>query len=415
MNLTSGLWRHSDFVKLWAGQTVSLYGSLITRIALPFTAILVLNATPFQIAWLRIADLLPGFLVGLVAGVWVDRLRRRPLMIVADLGRALLLGSIPVAAFLHHLGIGQIYLVAFLAGMLTIVFDVAYLAYLPSLLRPEELVEGNSKLAASGSVAEVSAFGLAGWLVQIFTGPVAVLIDACSFLFSAASVALIRREEPALPPTGERQSLRVEIVEGLRFILSNRPLRAAAAGLICLELSYSFSGAVYLLFVTRGLGFRPGVLGLIFAVGGVSSLAGALLAQWSIRRLGSGPAMICGLLLAGLGSLFVPLAHGATLVAVVLLVAQQLVADGGATVFVIGEQSLRQTLAPNRLLGRVNASIRFTSLGLSMVGLLLSGLLGETIGLRLTLVVGAGVMFFGALLLLLSPLRRLKEPLAVSS
>src|SRR2546426_9011428 len=186
-----GLWQHPDFVRLWTGQTISVFGSLIGRTALPFTAILVLDARPYQIALLLAADIAPGLIVNPVAGVWVDGLRRRPILIAADVGRAVLLASIPVAYAFDSLRMEQLYVIACLTGALTMTFDVAYRSYLPSLVGREELLEGNSKLTASSAAAEVGAFGAAGWLVQLFTGPIAILVDAVSFLFSALFVGLI--------------------------------------------------------------------------------------------------------------------------------------------------------------------------------------------------------------------------------
>ena len=188
----AGLWRHPDFLKLWAGQTVSLFSSLIGRFALPLVAVLTLDATRAQVALLHVVAMAPGILVGLFAGAWVDRLRRRPIMIRADLGRTLLLLWIPSAALLGLLRIEQLYVVAALTGTLTTFFDVAYRSYLPTLVRREALVEGNSKLQASGSVVEVASFGIAGALVQLLTAPIAILVDAASFLASALSLGLIR-------------------------------------------------------------------------------------------------------------------------------------------------------------------------------------------------------------------------------
>src|SRR5215213_3375146 len=195
-----GLWRHADFLKLWTGQTVSLFGSLIGRFALPFVAIYTLNATPFQVAVFGTAGVAPGLLLGLLAGVWVDRLRRRPILIAADIGRALVLGSVPLTWIAGALSIAQLIIVAALISALTICFDVAYRSYLPALIGRDELVEGNSKLAATDSVAEVAGFGLAGILVQVLGAPLAVLLDAFSFVGSAVSLALIRKPEPAASP-----------------------------------------------------------------------------------------------------------------------------------------------------------------------------------------------------------------------
>jgi MFS family permease len=404
-----GLWRNPNFVKLWAGETISIFGSLVGRTALPFTAILVLDAGPLEIAALYTAELAPAFLLGPVIGVWVDRLRRRPIMIAADIGRFLLLATIPLAHLFDALSIGQLYVVAFFVGILTISFDVAYLSYLPSLVKREELLEGNSKLAASSSVAEVAGFSLSGWLVQIVTGPVTIFIDAVSFLFSAAFLLTIGAKEPEPAPAHERQSVRTEFTEGLRFLLGNAVLRATAAASIVLEMSWRLFGAVFLIYVTKDIGFNPGVLGMIFAVGGVSSLFGAVLAQRSARVFGVGPSMWGGIALMSLSMLFVPLAQEASIIAASLLIAQQLVGDGGVTVFEVNQMSLRQTLTPQRMLGRVNATIRLSSLAAMLAGSLIGGVMGETVGLRATLVAGAGVTLAAALCVFFSPARWLRE------
>ena len=403
----TGLWRHADFMRLWAGQTISVFGSMIGGTAMSFTAILVLHATPFQMGLLAAARLVPAFLTGLIAGAWVDRLRRRPILLWADLGRAAVLATIPLAAALQLLRIEQLYVVAFLVSILTLFFDVAYRSYLPSLVRREDLIEGNSKLSASAAVSEVSGFGVAGWLVQIFTAPIAILIDAISFVFSAVFVGLIRTAEPAVP-AADRQSMRHEIAEGLREVLRNPLLRATAVCTVILDLSGGVYGTLVVLYMSRGLGFEPGILGMIWAVGGISSFLGAVAAARTTRRFGIGPAMVVGLLLMGISQLFIPLAEGATLVAALLLIAQQLTGDGAFTIYEINQVSLSQSVAPERLLGRVNASMQFIGLGATFVGSLLGGVLGETIGVRTTLVLGACGTLLAALWLVLSPVRALK-------
>lgn len=414
MRRLGGLWAHPDFVRLWGAATVSVFGTLVTRTALPFTAILVLGATPSAIALLAIAELLPGFLVGLVAGAWVDRLRRRPIMIAADLGRAVLLATIPLAALLGVLSLPQLYLVALGTSLLSVFFDVAYLSYLPTLVEREELVEGNSKLTAAQSVAEFAAFAAGGWLVQLLTAPIAILVDAFSFVWSALLVGRIRAAEPpagrgADPPEAESpDGMGAEIVEGLRALRSHPILLALAGGNTGLNLGSQIVGTVFLLYVNQELGFDPGVLGFVFAIGGLTSLLGALIAG-RVLGLGLGPVMIATLALVAVGQALVPVAADASLAAVALLVAQQLIADPAWTVYDIGQVSLRQAITPGRLLGRVNASVRVLEAGAMLVGALLGGWLGERIGLRPTLVVGAGVVMLAAVGLLLSPVRRVRR------
>ena len=212
----AGLWKSSDFVKLWLGQTVSFFGSGITGIALPLTAVLLLAATPFQMGILGALDGIAVLVIGLLVGVLIDRTRRKPLMIAADLSRALILGTIPLAAFLGILGIWQLYIVAAIAGMLTVIFSVASPAYLPSLIPQESLVEGNSKLGMSDALAEIGGPAIAGPLVQLLTAPAAIVFDALSFLFSACCLALIHKPEPRPATTELKTGIRSDLIEGLR-------------------------------------------------------------------------------------------------------------------------------------------------------------------------------------------------------
>jgi len=400
------LWRNQDYVRLWSAQTVSTFGSLITRPALPFLAILVLNATPAQVAILRAAEHIPGFLIGLVAGVVIDRFRRRPLLIGADLGRAVVLGSIPLVAFTGHVRIVQLYLVALLASLLTVFFDVGYESYLPAVVPATQLFEANGKVSASQSVAEVSAFGIAGWLVQIFTAPVAILIDAITFLVSAGFIASIRTPEPRAVRRAEQPAMLSDIAEGLRILWRDSTLRAIAGAFAALEFSYGIVGTIISLYALRVLGFSPGPLGLIFAVGGLASLLAALFAGRITSRLGVGPTMFAGLLLTGLGTLLLPLAHSAGLLAFALLIGQQVIGDGGVTIFEINQSSLRQTLAPPRALGRLNAATRSAGLGTTLVGIAAGALLAQNSGYRVALLTAAAATFLGALLLLSSPYLR---------
>ncbi len=401
-----GLWRNADFVRLWAGQTISVFGSLIGRTALQFTAILVLDARPFEIAALLAMGIVPELIFAPFVGVWVDRLRRRPIMIAADIGRAALLASIPATYAFDALTMEQLYLVAFLTGILSICFEVAYQSYLPSLIQREELLEGNSKLKGSDSVAEVGAFGAAGWLVQLFTGPIAIFIDAVSFLFSAF-IGRIKKTERAPAPKEERTGMLREAREGIQTILGNQFLKATIMSECLNHFAFGMFGAAFGLYVIRVLDFQPGVLGMIYAVGGVSSLVGALFAARIASRVGVGPAMVSGLAVIGASMLLVPLAPEGAIIPAAFLIAQQL-GDGGFVVYSINEVTLRQTIAPARLLGRVNASFEICAHGVLLLGILAGGALGETLGLRGTLAIGAGAMLVAALWLAASPVRAVR-------
>jgi len=402
----TGLWSNSDFVKLWLGQTISHFGSGITGIALPLTAVLVLAATPVQMGILGALDGVSVLVIGLMAGVWVDRIRRRPLMIATDLGRAFILSTIPLAAILGVLGIWQLYIVAALAGMLTVIFTVASSAYLPSLIPQESLVEGNSKLGMSDALAEIGGPALAGPLVQLLSAPIAIVFDALSFLFSACCLGLIRKPEPHLATPEQRKSIWFDLIEGLRLVVKNPLLRSLAGSAGIFSLFGNFVGALYALYVIRQIGAPPIFLGLLVATGGLSALLGAILAERVIQRFGLGKTVGIGLFMYGATGLLIPLAGGSVSFALLLLFLSQLLGDASISIYFIAEVSLRQSLVPANLLGRTNASMQFLSQGVAPLGALLAGILGEMIGLRLTILIGVlGVMLAGTLLLL-SPVRK---------
>lgn len=404
-----GLWRHQDFLKLWAGQTVSVFGTLITRVALPFTALLVLKANAAQMGLLVAAEIAPGFLAGLVAGVWVDRLRRRPVMMAADLGRAALLLSVPAAALFGALSLAQLYVVALLVGLLSVFFDVAYESYLPTLVRPEDVTEGNSKLDASASVAEVASFGLAGVLVQLFTAPGAILLDAISFVCSAWSIRAIRTLEPPVRGHEDRPGMLAEAREGLGVVARDPVLRALVVCAGALALSGGIVGTLWLLYISRDLHQNPTVIGLLAAAGGVGSFFGAIAAPHAARRLGLGRTLLLTLLVQTLGLLTLPLARGPELLVLAFLTGQQVLYDPARTIYEIHALSLRQTITPPRLQGRVSATLRVVMLGASLFGALTGGLLGEAVGVRPALLVATAWPLLAALWLLPTPLRRLRE------
>lgn len=412
--MRNGLWRQSDFRQLWGAVVVSTYGSLVRATALTFTAILVLGASPADIGALRLAEMVPGFLVGLVAGAWVDRVRRRPVMIVTDLARALALVSIPVAALLGVLGFGHLLLVAALVSTLGVFFDVAYQSYLPSIVRHDDLVEANSTLTAGVSVVEAVAFSSGGWLVQILTAPIALFVDALSFLGSALFVGRIRTPEPsrtqAEAPHAERllALFAREVTEGLNTVWRQPILRGLALAAAAQHIAYGIIGTLILLYLNQVVGFEPGVLGMIFAVGGVSAFAGAVIAG-RFHRAGVGAIMVACLLLAAVGEALVPLVSSVSLAAVALLVGQQIITDSVLTIYDITQVSLRQGITPNHLLGRVNASVRVTESGGLFLGTLLAGGLSESIGMRATLWVAVALTMLAAFALAVSPVRQIRR------
>ncbi len=405
----TGLWRHPDFLKLWAGQTVSLFGSQITLLALPFVAVLALDASPAQMGLLRVFQTAPALLLGLFIGAWIDRARRRPILLWADLGRALSLGAIPLVAAFGLLRMEVVYVIGFLIGVLTVCFDLAYLSFLPALVRREQLVEGNSKLEVSFSVASIAGPGLAGALVQIVTAPFAILLDAVSFLISALFLSLIRTVEPPPSPRDRRQCIRADIGEGLRVVVGNATLRALALTPAVINLSLGIQATIFLLFVTRELRLTPALVGVVLAAAGPGFLLGALLTERLGRQFGVGRILIGGAVVFSLTRLALPLAGGPLAVVVPLLAGANLLGGITGQINAINSVSLRQAITPDRLLGRVNASIRFIAWSIAPLGGLLGGLLGERISLRGILGVATALAFALPVVFWYSPLRTLRE------
>ena len=407
----ASLWRHPGFLKFWTGQMISMIGSQVSLLAIPLTAVLFLKASAAQMGFLTAAGALPGLLAGLFAGAWVDKLRRRPILIAADFGRAAILALIPVAALLGLLRIEQLYLSAFLVGTLGLFFDVAQHSYLPSLIEKNKLIDGNSKLEMSRSIAEIVGPGAAGGLIELLTAPVAIAVDAVSFLASGFFIWLIKAYEPALSSSSIKENIWHEIRDGLRFVLSQPILRAMLG---CLGIVHFFNSsleAVFILFLTRDLGIGPGLLGLAFAVGGAGFLAGTLLPGLIVRKLGFGSGIMAGLLVFSSSDLLVPLLAQTldrNLIFVVLVVAQFFFGLG-LVMFNIGQVSLRQALTSDRYQGRMNATFSFIAGATVPLGGLLGGLLGESIGLRAALLLSAFGEMLGTLWLLFSPLRSLRE------
>lgn len=406
----SPLWRNDAFVRVWTAATISIFGSLITRIALPLVAILTLGAGPIEVAVLRGMDLGALLIVGLVAGAWVDRLKRRPVLIGADLGRAVLLVSIPVAFVLGALTFWQLLIVAVLTSILTAFFDAADNAYLPSIVERERLVEANSALAASGSVSEFVGFGISGVLVQLLTGPITILIDAVTYLVSAVLLATVRRPEAPPPAVEDREPVLDEIRHGLRLVRHDPILRSFAVASMLLSALWGVFGATFFLFALETLGLSPALVGIVAGVGGASSFIGAVVAARSTRRWGIGQVAIAAMLLSALGNLFIPLAPaGLPLIAVACLVAQQLIADSAVTVYDVTEVSVRQALVADRELGRVAATFSVLAVAAQLVATVGAGLLAEVIGLRAVAFLAPIGGLLGAAILWWSPVRTLRD------
>lgn len=401
--MTRSLRQQPDFMRLWVGQTVSVFGSLLG--ALGLLAILDLEATPAQMGLLAAAESAPVLLLGLFAGISIDRMPRRPVLIVADLARCGLLLLPPLLAWLHLLRITHLYLIGFAVGALTLLFDVAYHAYLPTLVSRDRLLAANSKLAASSSVAEMGAPALGGFLVQILSAPVTVLLDALTFLISGLSISRIRTVEAPPAPAAEDGSSWLTIWQDVRAgwqqLLGHPILRPVTVSFAIRSFFGSFFGPLYALFVLRELGMTPVALGALVGSGGVGAFMGALVAGRLSRRLGVANTLAWSLLLNNLTGLLLLLARGPGTVAFLLLLAMQLVGDFWLSIYFIGEVSLRQMSTPDQLLGRVSASFQFLVGTTTALGLLVGGFLGSSLGVRpaLTIAIGGGLLSGGWLML----------------
>ena len=400
-----GLWRHPDFLRLWSGQTISQFGTQVSQLAIPLAAILVLDASAFAVATLATVEFLPFLLFTLPAGVWVDRLPRKPILVLGDVGRAAALLSIPLAYAFDALTIWQLYGVGFVVGTLTVFFDVAYQSYLPSLVERSRLVQGNSLLELSRTGAQIAGPGVGGALVGVLTAPYAILLDAVSFVASAALLWRIETEEPR-PEAVEHPSMRRELVEGLRYLVRHRLWRAMAATTGGSNFFWMICGSIILVYAVRTLGMSPELIGLVLTLGSLGGVAGALLAGRLSRRFGVGPTIVGASVLFGPPLMLVPLAPQSSPVPVLVLAFA--ISIAGGTIYNITALSLMQTLTPERLLGRLNASRRFVVWGTIPLGSLVGGALASWIGLRPTLWVGAigGSLCF--LPVALSPVRHLR-------
>jgi len=400
------LWRHRNFLLLWGGQTVSEMGSAVTQLALPLTAVVVLRASTFEVGLLTSAATLAFALIALPAGAIVDRHTKRWLMVWCDLARMLIIGSVPIAAALGVLTLGQLYAVAVAAGVCTVFFDVSYQSYLPVLIPKEALVDGNGKLGATQSFAQVVGPGLGGGLVGLFGAARAMAADAISYAVSVASLLAIRaREEP--PHPDRRQKLRTEIGEGLAFVLRHPVLRKIVA---CTGTANLFNGiavAMEIIFLVRILHVRPAEVGLLIALASLGGVAGGVLSGRLGRLIGSARVIWFSMLVLGLPQLLIPLAEPGWRVTLFVV---GLAADAFcAVVYNVAQVSYRQAICPPRLLGRMNAAVRWVVWGALPLGGLIGGALGTWLGVRATLWIGFAGSWAAGWWVFFSPLRGVRD------
>ena len=398
-----------QFRRLWASQTVSALGSAVTIVALPLTAILGLGAGPVEMGILVALQQAPVPLFGLFAGVWVDRVRRRPVLVAGQFGRALLLASIPAAAALDVLTLAQLYVVAFAVGTLTVGFDLAVTSYLPTVLPRGELIGGNSRLTFSDSLANVAGRGLGGILVEVLSAPLAILFDVVSYLMSGFFLLRLSAPEPHTERVQRADGIWREIRDGMRAVFR----QPVIASMDATSSFGAFGGAVMqatlVLFMTRDLALSPLWVGVVLATGSVAALPTAALASACARRFGPGPSLILATAFSTVGVALTPLAGGGALRLALTLGAGQVLLGVGLTLYSITQISLRQAITPDHLLGRVNATRRVIVFGVIPIGALLGGAIGELAGLRSALWVAAALNLLSLCVAALSPLREARH------
>lgn len=391
------LWHHPDFLKLWAGETAALFGIQVTALAMPL-----------QMGTLSALTTAPSLLLGLFAGAWADRLRRRPILIATNLLRAALLATVPLAAFFGRLQMAQLYVIAFLVGAAGVFFVSAYQPYLATLVPRDDRIEGNSKLRLSEALAQIAGPGLGGALVQLFSAPLTLVLSALAPLCSALAVAGIRAPEPRPTAHDARRPIWREIGEGVRAVFGVPFLRLLV---LCDTVSAFGSGmmaATYVLYATRQLGLGAGTLGGIVAVSGPAAILGTVLAGRLVRACGLGPTLIGALFLTGGAALLTPLADTAGALGVPLLVAWRALDAVGSAIYGINFYTVLQTLPPTHVQGRVNTTARVFIWGATAFGALAGGVVGQGLGLRATLLLAALAMLLAPLGLLVSPVRGIR-------
>ncbi|MDH6133738.1 MFS family permease [Kitasatospora sp. MAA4] len=403
-----GLWRHRGFVRLWSAQAVSVFGAQVTELALPLAAVAVLRATPFQVGLLVAVQYLPFLLIGLPAGAWVDRLRRRPVMILADLVRFAVLLAVPLASLCGALRLWLLYPVAFVIGVMTVFFDLAAQSFLPALVGEDRLVEGNTKLQIAQTAGQLAGPSAGGFLVQLVSAPLAILANSLGYALSGLFLLSVRAHEEQPVRSADAPGLLAEVRDGLRYVFRHPLLRpiALSAGIGNLFGLFGMVQAILVLYAVRDLGLSPAGLGAALAVANAGMLAGSFANGRLVRRHGVGPVIAGATFVMGFAILLLPLASKAT--ALPVLVTTMALSGACAAVFNVNQVSLRQSVTPAPMRGRMTATLRFVVWGVIPVGTFLGGLLAGPLGLRGVLwLAGAGSVLAG-LPLLSSAVRALR-------
>jgi len=406
---SGALWSHRDFMKLWTGQSISEVGSQVSQFAIPWLAAVDLHAGPLAFSLLGVLGFLPFVLFALPAGVWVDRLRRRQILIVGDSARAVLLALIPILWAAGVLQIWHLLILEFLIGIFTVFFDVAYQSYLPALIEREDLIDGNSKLQLTVSIAQIGGPSLSGILIGAITAPYAILVDAVSFVISSVFMVTMKHREnlPRLDAAEARPRMWPQVKEGLAWIVHNRNLRAIAG---CTGTSNLFSGmmiAILILYMVRVLDLSSFPAAAVLSVGSIGSVVGALFASRLGQKLGVGNAIVFMAVIFSLAGLAYPLAP--TSFPLPVLMGGTMLFGFSAVAYNILQVSYRQAITPERLQGRMNAAMRWIVWGTIPLGTLAGGAIAQATSLHTALWVGALLGTPTFLWVLLSPLRSVKE------
>jgi MFS family permease len=405
------LGKHRDFNLLWVGQSVSMLGSSVSSVALPITAVIFLQATAFQVGLLTFMESVAYLPLSLFAGVLVDRLYRRPLMIISDLGRGVVIGLIPVLALADVLNMETLYACVLVAGVLTVLFDIAYQAFVPSLLPESLLIRGNGRLELSRHVTGLAGPGIAGAAIAAFQAPLVIAADAVSYLVSAVSLLLIRKREPAPGPSSRPAPRQVlsDIWEGIDAVFGNRYIRPVALNATAFNFLSQMILTLFVLYATRDMGVPAGWIGLIFTAGSLGGVAGSLLIGRAIDRFTFGPSFLGGMILMRAALLCIGLVRGPQPVVIAGFTVLWFVAMLGLVASNTCVVTLRQVAVPDRLRGRMNAAYRTLTLGVTPLAALVAGILGEAIDVRTTILTAGLLMPFPLLWVIFSPVARMRQ------
>lgn len=402
------LWHDPNFLRMWSGQAFSQFGAQITELAIPVLAVLILNATEFEVGLLTASGVAAFLVVGLPAGAWIDRMRKRHVMIAADLVRAVALATLPLLWWLGALQMWHLYVVALVMGIATVFFDVSYQSIVPSLVKPAQIAEANGKFESTAQVANIAGPAVGGWLIGILTAPIAILGTVVTYIASFL-VLSVTRDSEVVSPKHERSPIMTEIGEGLRWVFGNRYLRRIVGTTGLSNFASNVSFTLLPIFLLRELGFSPASMGLIFALGSIGGLLGAIATPHIVRWIGEARAIPISAIAFSVMGVFLPLAAMVPAIALPLLVAQFFVSSFMVLLYNITQVTFRQRITPPRLLGRMNASIRFVVWGVMPIASLLAGVLGAWLGVVPTMWIGAALGLASALFVVTGPFWTMRE------